>query len=321
LMPGFTHMRAAMPSSFGFWCQSFLDQVIEQEEIIKSVYQTVDKCPLGSGSSYGVNWPIVPSQTSKNLGFKKSFNNALAAINNRGIHEIYWLGSLTVLMTILSRMMEDVMVFSMPELGYLKIDTEHTTGSSIMPQKINPDVAEKVRGKVGLVLGNLVASTVVIKGTLSGYNRDSAETKILLVNSFKEVIGVLEMVEQMIGKITLNQEKMKQAVLATMATRLADNLVKDNGLPFRQAHQVVGKALALADKDVKKVDPKLLKKLNLKSVLSDYSHVGSPSPVEVSKVNKKLIQANKQFKNWLASEQDKFNQAKLNLVNEVKELA
>lgn len=340
IMPGFTHLRVAMPSSFGFWCQSYLDQIVEWEEIVKNVFIAIDKNPLGAGASYGVNWPINTEITTKYLGFSKSFTNSLSAINSRGIHEMYLVGVLCGLVTILSRMMEDIIIFSMPEINYMAIDERFTSGSSIMPQKINPDIAEKIRSKAGKLLGQFVNICMVMKGTPSGYNRDSSETKIAIIESMQETISVLAITNNMLINIIPNKENMKAHIVSSLATLLADSLVQTYKIPFRQAHQIVGKSLKICDKNIDKLTHKIVetafksitgksvkintglveKAINPNTSLDSLSYQGTPNPKFLTKTNEKLLTDNTGFASWSATEKKKFYQAKKDLIDKVNEV-
>jgi len=337
IMPGFTHLRVAMPSSFGFWWQAYLEQIIECETILQSVFIAIDKSPLGAGASYGVNWSINPTTTSQDLGFSQPFTNALAAINARGIHEMYLLGPLCNLMTIISKMMEDIIIFSMPEINYLAIDEGFTEGSSIMPQKMNPDVAEKARSKAANLLGFFVTTCMTLKATPSGFNRDSAETKISIINALKTTIETLTILSDMLPSITPNKQAMEKAVLPSLATKLADALTQKYHIPFRQSHHIVGKALLLADKDITKITNKILEKalvsvtggnitiakdliekiLDPHHALNDLSYLGSPNPKFVERVNETLLEKNKHFAEWVTTEEKKFYHARENLIKKV----
>lgn len=339
VMPGFTHLRVAMPSSFGFWWQAYLDQIVEWEEIIKNLFMVIDKNPLGAGASYGVNWPINTEMTTQDLGFDKPIMNALSAINSRGIHEIYLIGPLCGLATILSRMMEDIIIFSMPEIGYIAIDEGFTSGSSIMPQKINPDIAEKIRSKAGKLLGQFVNTCMVMKGTPSGYNRDSAETKVAIIETMQETISILAITNNMLVNIVSNKENMKAHVIPSLATLLADELVQAYKIPFRQAHQIVGKSLEVCDRDIHKLTHKIIetvfksitgksvkfpaglieKTINPNTALDRLSYQGTPNPKFVTKTNEKLLADNRRFASWSTAEKKKFYQAKKNLIKKVKE--
>lgn len=339
LMPGISHLRIAMPSSFGFWLQSYLDQIIECERILQEVYLVTDKSPLGAGAGYGVNWDIDPEITREFLGFNNKFNNALCAIDSRGVHELYLLGPLSVLLLILSRMMEDIIIFSMPEIDWILLSEEFTTGSSIMPQKMNPDVAEKTRGKAGKILGEFVSISTSLKGTPSGYNRDLADSKIAIIDSMMEAISVLSIVKEMASKIVPNEETMSKAVFQSLSTKVSDVLVKKYNIPFRQAHLIVGKALALSNKNILEITEKVLEKcifsvagqkikldknfikniLLLDNILDEFTYEGSINPQFVSKANVKLLDDNNKFILFLKNEQDKFNKAKKDLIEKVKE--
>ncbi len=338
VMPGFTHFRVAMPSSFGFWWQSYLQQIIECEEILKSVFLTTDISSLGAGASYGVNWPIDPKMTANDLGFDKPMINALFALNSRGIHESYVLGPLCSLSVVLSRMMEDIIYFSSAEINFIFVDESFTTGSSIMPQKMNAVVAERTRSKAAKILGNYITTLISLKGTPSGYNMDSAETKTSIIESLKIFIDTINIVAQMLETISPNTAAMGNAVAPSLATKLADCLSQDYQIPFRKTHQIVGKVLQQIDKDISKISSEKLEKiimeivgkkitlpkgylqniLDSENALSQYYYKGSPNPTYVEKVNAELSIQNQQFLNWFKKEQEKFYDAKKNLVSKVK---
>ncbi len=337
IMPGFTHMRSAMPSSFGFWWQSYLDQTLDLHKVIKSVFEVYDKCPLGAGASYGVNWIINPEFTAKKLGFSKPLNNALSAINNRGIEDANIISQLAIFLTILSRMMEDLIIWSIPELNYVAISEEFTTGSSIMPQKMNPDIAEKIKSKSAKLIANLNHVLVAMKGTPSGYNRDSAESKIAIMASLEETLSTISITNDMLVKIMPNPDVMKKGVISSLPTKLADELVKKFQIPFRTAHKIVGKTVSLAngnvlkinDKTVEKaikeitgkefiIDQKLVKNVfNVSNALKQYQYEGSAGPEYVYKVNKKLEKELKFLSNWTKNQKNKFIKAEQDLYEKV----
>lgn len=338
VMPGYTHGRAAMPSSFGFWWQSYLAQLVDAEQLLQAVFTLVDISPLGAGASYGVNWPIDPETTSKHLGFSKPMANALSALNNRGLHELYWLAPLLGIVLFLSRMMEDVMMWSSPEFAYLNFSEAFTTGSSIMPQKMNPDLAEKIRSKTGVLLGYVTQLATALKGTPSGYNRDSAESKEVVVGAFSELNQVLDAAIPFLQSISPNREKMVSAVIPALATKLADSLVADFQLPFRQAHQVVGSALRVASYSLMFVTQESIefqvleltgKKIQLDAgwlssvldvtqSLDQYSYPGSPNPTEMLGVGKKLSDDHQIFTSLAKKQEKKFWQAKKSLIKKTK---
>ncbi|MFA6532828.1 MAG: argininosuccinate lyase [Patescibacteria group bacterium] len=317
-MPGFTHMRSAMPSSFGFWWQSYLDQIIDLNKILKIVFETYDKCPLGAGASYGVNWKIDPKMTAKALGFSKPLNNGLSAINNRGVEDANIIGQLSILLTVLSRMMEDLIIWSLPELNYISISEEFTTGSSIMPQKMNPDICEKIKSKSAKLIANFNHDLIAIKGTPSGYNRDSAEIKIAIMASLEEALSTISITNGMLSKIIANSEAMKKGVIPSLPTKLADELVKKFEIPFRVAHKIVGKTVGLVNGKIQDITVNTVKKaikeitgkdyhvkveliqkvFNVDNALNQYQYEGSAGPKFVSIINDKLNKELEILSNW-----------------------
>lgn len=338
VMPGFTHMRSAMPSSFGFWWQSYLDQILDLHKIIKNVFEVYDKCPLGAGASYGVNWKINPGLTSKLLGFSYSLNNSLASIDNRGIEDANIIGQLAIFLTILSRMMEDLIIWSLPELNYVVISEEFTTGSSIMPQKMNPDIAEKIKSKSAKLIANFNHVLIAIKGTPSGYNRDSAESKIAIMASLEETLSTISIANKMLVKVIPNPEAMKKGVLSSLPTKLADKLVKEYQIPFRLSHKIVGKIVNFVKGDLTKIKSELVEKiikeivkknfvinqkliddaLNIENSLDQYNYLGTPKPYYVFQVNNLFEKEIKQLSQWSKKENDRFIKAEKNLYLEVK---
>ena len=337
VMPGFTHLRSAMPSSFGFWWQSYLNQTLDIHKVLKGVFEIYDKCPLGAGASYGVNWKIDSKFTANKLGFPKSFDNSLSAIDNRGIEDAMVIGQLAIFSTILSRMMEDLIIWSMPELNYISIAEEFTTGSSIMPQKMNPDICEKIKSKSAKLIANLNHVLIAMKGTPSGYNRDSAESKIAIMASMEEVLSTISITNDMLLKVVPNPEVMKKGAILSLPTKLADELVKKFHIPFRTAHKIVGKTVALVNGNVLKINDKTIKKaikevtgkefiinqqsvkdvFNIDNALKQYQYKGSPCPEYVYKVNKKLEKEIISLGNWIKNQKNKFIKAEQDLYEEV----
>lgn len=337
IMPGFTHMRSAMPSSFGFWWQSYLDQILGINKVLKSVFEVYDKCPLGAGASYGVNWKINPEFTAEKLGFPKPLNNALSAIDNRGIEDANIISQLAIFLTVLSRMMEDLIIWSLPELNYVTISEEFTTGSSIMPQKMNPDVCEKIKSKSAKLIANLNHVLIAMKGTPSGYNRDSAESKIAIMASLEETLSTISIANDMLTKVVPNPEAMKKGVISSLPTKLADELVEEYQIPFRLSHKIVGKVVSLVNCELTKIKSELVEKaiketinknyavnqklideiLNVENALDQYDYIGSPKPYYIFQVNNLLEKEIKQLSQWNKKEKKKFIKAEKDLYQEV----
>jgi argininosuccinate lyase len=298
-----------------------------------------DKCPLGAGASYGVNWKIDPSFTAKKLGFSKPLVNALSAINNRGIEDGVIISQLAVFLTVLSRIMEDLIIWSLPEINYIAISEEFTTGSSIMPQKVNPDIAEKIKSKSAKLIANFSHVLIALKGTPSGYNRDSAESKIAIMASLEESLNTISIANDLLAKVTPNVESMKNAVIFSLPTKLTDELVKECNIPFRTAHKIVGKTVGLAKSDVSKISSTVVKLVikeltgrqlnvtqkliddvfNVNNALKQYQYEGSPGPEFVSKVNKKLKIKMQMLSKWSQKNNQVFNQAQNKLFQEVNQ--
>ena len=337
IMPGFTHLRSAMPSSFGFWWQAYLDQIIDFHKVLKTTYETYDQSPLWAGASYGVNWKIYPKMTAKLLGFSEPLNNGLSAINKRGIEDAVIISQLAVFSTLLSKIMEDLIIWSIPELNYISISEEFTTGSSIMPQKMNPDIAEKIKSKSAKMIANLNHDLIAIKGTPSGYNRDSAEVKISIMASIDEALSTISITNEMLSKIVANSEAMKKGVISSLPTKLADELVKKYQIPFRLAHKIVGKTVALVNGNVSEIMSKTIEKaielimnkkisikedlvkeiFDIENALKQYQYIGAASPKHVSIVNKTLKKEVIKFETWSKNQKKKFISSKTNLLKEV----
>lgn len=339
IMPGFTHLRSAMPSSFGFWWQSYLDQTLNLHKVLKSIFEVYDKCSLGAGASYGVNWKIDPKYTADKLGFSQPLNNALSAINNRGIEDANIISQLAIFLTVLSRMMEDLIIWSLPELNYVSISEEFTSGSSIMPQKMNLDIAEKIKSKSAKLIANLIHVLVAMKGTPSGYNRDSAESKIAIMASLEETLSTILITNDMLSKVIPNPDEMKKGVISSLPTKLADELVKKFQIPFRTAHKIVGKTISLVKGNISKITPNIViiaikeitgKELkvtqgiidsvfNVENALKQYQYKGSAGPEYVSKVNKKLEIKIQELSKWCLKNKQIFDQAQEQLFQEVNQ--
>lgn len=338
VMPGFTHLRVATPSTLGFWFQAYAVQIMDELKILKNIYDVQDKSPLGAGTSYGVNWPINTKLTSSLLGFAKPFDNSLAEINSRGINELHVLSILSSTLTILSRMMEDIVIWSMPELGLISIGEEYTTGSSIMPQKQNPDIAEKVRSKVSNTVGYLLSVLISIKGTPSGYNRDSADTKINITRAIAEFKSTIEIVTTLSSSIKPNIENMKLPIQTALATKLADELCRQYQIPFRQTHEIVGASIRKAGGNVGNISNKIIEEsigevtnlsislpenfvnyiFNVENSLTQYQYKGSPNPKFVMEVNEDLVNYLCQIRDWITKETNKFESSIINLITQAE---
>ena len=251
-MVGRTHLQPAMPSSVGVWATAWAEELLEDGEMQVGAYDVVNRCPLGSAASYGVPLPIGRLLTSDLLGFQEPVENVLAAGNSRGKVEATVLAVLAQTMVTLSRLAQDLILFSMPEFGYFTLPREFCTGSSIMPQKYNPDVCELVRSKAAQVCGLSATANAILVGMPGGYNRDLQDTKKLLVEGFDTTRASLRILARLVGGLEVHPDRLRAAFAdpGVFATDRALELVA-GGMPFRDAYHQVRDHL----EDLRGMDP------------------------------------------------------------------
>ncbi len=243
-MVGRTHMQPAMPSSVGLWAGAYAEGLLEDLALLRSAYDLNDQCPLGSAAGYGVPLPLDRRRTAALLGFARPCHNVMGAANARGKLESVILMALSQTMLTMSRLAQDLMIFSMPEFGYFRLPAELCTGSSIMPQKNNPDVLELLRARAAGVLADAFGVADMVKGLPGGYNRDLQETKAPFMRGFQVVRGSLRVMRPMIAGLAVE----RRALLAgfTPAVFAADRALEltGQGMPFRDAYRHVKAHLA-----------------------------------------------------------------------------
>ena len=239
-MPGYTHTRKAMPSSAGIWAGSFLDSLADSLRMLELAAELVDRCPLGSAAGYGSPVELDRAYTSELLGFASVQQNPLYVQNGRGKQEAFLLHAMSQLMLDLNKLATDIILFTAGELGYFTLPDALCTGSSIMPQKKNPDVLELVRAKYHVVT-SLEARVLGMSGNLiSGYNRDLQLTKGPVMESFVTVKNCLAMMSLVMKGLGVNKARCKAAMTEELyAAQKAHELVK-KGVPFRDAYRKVG---------------------------------------------------------------------------------
>jgi argininosuccinate lyase len=249
-MVGRTHTQRAMPSSVGLWAGCWLESMLDDLDFLRAAYALNDQCPLGSAASYGVPLPIDRQYTSDLLGFAKLQNNVLYANTSRGKIESVILSALAQFMVDLSRLAADCIWFSTPEFGYFELPAELTDGSSIMPQKRNPGMMETTRARAAVIISNLTLVLEIVRGLISGYNRDHQETKGPLLQSFPIVADALTVCDLTFQKMGVNEKRCVEAFTPEVfATDRALELVGE-GTPFRDAYRQVAKELdKLANRD------------------------------------------------------------------------
>lgn len=250
-MPGRTHMQIAMPSSVGLWAGSFAEDLLDTATQLSSLYRLIDQNPLGSAASYGVPLPLDREMTSTLMGFDRVQNNVLYANNSRGRFESRMLDESDQIMLTLSKMAQDLILFSLPEFGYFSLPQVLCSGSSIMPQKKNPDGLELIRAKAATMSAYAVQVKNIIRSLPSGYNRDFQETKEPFIRGAQLVIESLSIMELTISKLLVNEDKLRAGFTPEIyATDKALDYVLE-GMSFRDAYKMVGLDLD----NVKKEDP------------------------------------------------------------------
>lgn len=251
IMPGYTHLQMAQPVLFSHHLLAYYDMFDRDEERFLDMLKRVNVMPLGSAAMAGTNYPIDRKYVAKLLQFPAVTTNSMDAVGDRDF-SIEFLSASAVLMMHLSRFSEELIIWSTSEFGFIELDDSFCTGSSIMPQKKNPDVPELVRGKTGRVYGNLMSLLTTMKSLPLAYNKDMQEDKEPLFDTIDTVKASLLIYSKMIGTIKLNRDRLGEAIFQGFmtATDMADYLVM-KGLPFRDAHEVVGKVVSFCIKNNK----------------------------------------------------------------------
>lgn len=246
-LPGYTHMQKAMPSSIPLWAESYGELLLDSASHLGSVRELIDTSPLGSAAGYGVTLPLDRGYTSQLLGFDRVQNNVIAAQSSRGKNEAALISALALIMLDLGKLAADLLFFSQQELGYLSLPERFCTGSSIMPQKKNPDVLELMRAKAKVV-ANLHAQVLSIASDLpSGYNRDLQLTKEPLFQAFEIVGSALTIMKAMVPGLTVNKERCEQAMTQELYAADAANELVGKGMPFRDAYREIKQKLERGD--------------------------------------------------------------------------
>lgn len=246
LMPGYTHLQRAQPITFAHHMLAYFNMLQRDFRRLLGVWEGADMMPLGAGAIAGTTFPIDRFMVADELNFGTVYPNSMDAVSDRD-YIIEFLSFASTLMMHMSRLSEEICLWSSTEFGFVELDDAFATGSSMMPQKKNPDISELVRGKTGRVYGHLMAMLTTAKGLPLTYNKDLQEDKEGFFDAIDTVKFTLAVYRDMILTMTVNVDKMAQAVSKDFsnATDLADYLVR-KGLPFRQAHEVVGKCVAYA---------------------------------------------------------------------------
>ena len=297
IMPGFTHLQTAQPVTFGHHLMAWFEMLVRDSERLIDCRKRVNRLPLGSAALAGTTYPIEREYTAALLGFEAVCENSLDAVSDRDF-AIEFNAAAALIMMHLSRMSEEMILWTSAQFKFVNIPDRFCTGSSIMPQKKNPDVPELIRGKTGRVYGDLMSLLTLMKGQPLAYNKDNQEDKEPLFDAIDTVRGSLMAFADMIPALVPNIEVMREAALRgfSTATDLADYLVK-NGVAFRDAHEIVGNAVALGvaeNKDLSELTLAQLqqfsslisadvfeKALTLEASVNARNHIGGTAPAQV----------------------------------------
>jgi len=296
VMPGFTHLQVAQPVSFGHHLMAYFEMLARDAARLADCRRRVNRLPLGSAALAGTSYPIRRERVAELLGFDGVCENSLDAVSDRDF-ALEFSAAAALIMTHLSRFSEELILWMSPRFGFIMLADRFCTGSSIMPQKKNPDVPELVRGKTGRVFGHLMGLFTLMKGQPLAYNKDNQEDKEPLFDTVDTVLDCLTLYTDMMGGLTVNAEKMRAAAREGFATAtdLADYLVK-KGLPFRDAHEAVARAVRhaegrgcdLADLPLAElqgfsalIEPDIFAVLTLDGSLNSRAHIGGTAPAAV----------------------------------------
>jgi len=254
ILPGYTHLQRAQPITLAHHLMAYFQMFMRDIERLKDCYKRTDVMPLGSGALAGTTFPLDRQYVAEQLGFAGITENSLDGVSDRDF-AVEFCAAASLIMMHLSRFCEELILWSSSEFGFIEMDDAYSTGSSIMPQKKNPDVAELVRGKTGRVYGDLMALLTVMKSLPLAYNKDMQEDKEALFDAIDTVKGCLVVFTPMIETMRVNHEAMDRAARGgfTNATDVADYLAK-KGVPFRQAHEIVGKLVLSCIKAGRRLD-------------------------------------------------------------------
>lgn len=296
IMPGFTHLQTAQPVTFGHHLMAWFEMLARDAERLTDCRRRVNVLPLGAAALAGTTFPIDRTYTAELLGFDTLAENSLDAVSDRDF-AIEFTAAGALLMTHLSRFSEELVLWSSAQFDFIALPDRFCTGSSIMPQKKNPDVPELVRGKTGRVNGHLISLLTLMKGQPLAYNKDNQEDKEPLFDTIDTLLGCLRAFTDMIPAIKANPGKMREAATKgyATATDLADYLVR-KGVSFRDAHEIVGKAVALAIEQGKDlaalnletfqgltplIDKDVFEVLTLEGSVAARNHLGGTAPIQV----------------------------------------
>ncbi|MBB6097812.1 argininosuccinate lyase [Deinobacterium chartae] len=296
ILPGYTHLQVAQPILLSHWFLAYAEMLERDEGRFRDAARRMDESPLGSAALAGTGWPLDRHATAQALGFARPTRNSLDAVGSRDF-ALEFLSACAILAAHISRLSEELILYSTFEFGFVTLPDAFTTGSSIMPQKKNPDVAELARGKAGRVFGDLMGLLTVVKGTPLAYNKDLQEDKEPVFDAFDTLETILRLYAAMLPRARWNAQATLHAAGRgfSTATDLADRLAQ-GGMPFREAHEVVGKLVALCvaqDKNLwdltaeelhmahSGLSPQILEGLTVEASVASRTSYGGTAPLQV----------------------------------------
>ncbi len=269
-MPGFTHLQTAQPVTFGHHLMAYVEMFGRDLSRAKDAIERLDECPLGAAALAGTGFAIDRKMTAAALGFREPTRNSIDSVSDRDF-ALEFLSLAAICGTHLSRMAEEIVIWSTPQFGFVKLSDSFSTGSSIMPQKKNPDAAELIRAKTGRINGHVISLLTVMKGLPLAYSKDMQEDKEAVFDAAETLELMLAAMTGMISDLDVDAKAMKKAAGSgySTATDLADWLVRELKIPFREAHHVTGRAVALAEQKKCPLD-----KLPLTDLQSIHTDIG-----------------------------------------------
>ena len=306
-MPGFTHLQKAQPITLAHHYGAYFEMFKRDRQRLKDIYNRMNYCPLGAGALAGTTYPLDREYTAELLGFAGPTLNSMDSVSDRD-YLIEFLSALSTVMMHLSRFSEEIIIWNSNEYQFVEIDDAYSTGSSIMPQKKNPDIAELVRGKTGRVYGALMSLLTTMKGIPLAYNKDMQEDKEVAFDAMKTVKDCLVLFTGMVSTMKFRKERMATSAMNgfTNATDAADYLV-NKGVPFRDAHGIIGRLVlyciekntsidALSLEELKEIsdifEEDIYDAVSLKTCVEKRLTIGAPGPDamrEVIAINKKYL--------------------------------
>ncbi|MCR5544503.1 MAG: argininosuccinate lyase [Eubacterium sp.] len=309
-MPGFTHLQKAQPVTFAHHIGAYMEMFKRDFSRLEDIYKRMNLCPLGAGALAGTTYPLDRELTASLLNFDGPTLNSMDSVSDRD-YIIELLSALSTISMHLSRFSEEIIIWNSNEYRFIELDDSYSTGSSIMPQKKNPDIAELVRGKTGRVYASLISILTTMKGIPLAYNKDMQEDKELTFDAIDTVKGCISLFTGMIATMKINAENMKVSAMNgfTNATDAADYLVK-KGVPFRDAHGIIGKLVLycidndkaiddLSIEEFKEIcdvfDEDIYEAISLETCVGKRNTIGAPGPEAM----KQVIEINEEYLNNL----------------------